>query len=398
MTIGLSTAVIAAAVYWMLVLVRIERALRRMTPLRDGLDWQPPASDAPLVSVIVPAHNEAADIDQCLTSLRGQDYPNFEIIVVLDRCTDDTAAIVDRHARADDRLTYIENEHCPEGWAGKCNAVRIGVERAQGEWLLFTDADTRAAPPLIRTALAQAMRRGVDLLSLLSDLNYERAFECIAQPVATMNLIRMFPIDRANRAERPRPFANGQFMLTRREPYEALGGHATVREAIMEDIKLAREIHKHGGRVEVMRAEGLLHCTMYDSYEEFRRGWQRIFTGSSNFSPGRLTRYGFRVLGGGLGVFTVQAGALIAGAWLIATGPAWVGGAMIALVLVSLAMQWLALGRMYRLGGAPLWAVLFYPAGCWIVGTIFLTAGRNLRRQEAIVWGGRDYVFASRSG
>ena len=132
----------AVAAYWTIALVRVASTVWRMPRVRDGLECPEPAGGWPLVSVIVPAHNEERVIDACAGTLRAQDYQRLEIVFVLDRCTDRTAALLAPHAEADPRIVVIENASCPDDWAGKCNAARVGAAAATGAWLLFTDADT----------------------------------------------------------------------------------------------------------------------------------------------------------------------------------------------------------------------------------------------------------------
>ena len=242
-------AVCAAAVaIWIVLLVRINMMLVDRPTVRDGIDLPAPPDGWPSLSIIVPAHDEQDMIDGCATLLREQEYENLQIVFVLDRCTDNTAAVLARHARADPRIVVIENESCPEDWAGKCNAARIGAEHATGDWLLFTDADTRFDPQLARAAVALARDRDLALLSLLSTLTVEHRFERIAQVAATMTLLELYPIHRTDRTKSPRPFANGQFMLFRRDWYDRIGGHDAVKDALLEDIAAAKLIARHGVR------------------------------------------------------------------------------------------------------------------------------------------------------
>jgi len=148
---------------------------------------------------------------------------------VLDRCTDGTRGILLRYAQEDSRIILIENESSPADWANKCHAARLGAESATGDRIVFTDADTLFDSKLVRAAVVTATARRLHLLSLLSTLTAHRWFERVVQPVAAMHLFRMYPIERVNRAERPRPFANCNFMLFNRAWYDRLGGHEGVK-------------------------------------------------------------------------------------------------------------------------------------------------------------------------
>ncbi|MHC5023862.1 MAG: glycosyltransferase family 2 protein [Planctomycetota bacterium] len=397
--LALSALVIAGAglVYWLVVLWRVQRSMRPRPTIRAGLDLPVPAGPdgPPTVSIIIPVHNEQRVIDACAASLREQDYPRFEIVFVLDRCTDDTARLLAPHAAADDRIKIVENDHRPEDWPGKCHAAHIGAEHARGEWLLFTDADTQFEPGLVRAAVALAADRDFALLSLLSTLTYHHAFEHVAQPVATMALVRMFPL-RRSRGQRPRPFANGQFMLFQREWYDKVGGHAGVRDILLEDLRFARLIDRAGGGCGVMLADGMLTCSMYDSRPAFENGWKRIFIEATNRRMRRLRRtaWGLRILGVGLPLG--QASCVGLAAWLGWLTDAAMGPTVVSIVLLGLLVQSVALARIYRASGAPIFATALFPLGAWLVGRIMIEAAIDLEQRRPVEWGGMQYVLEPR--
>ncbi|MCH7797194.1 MAG: glycosyltransferase [Planctomycetes bacterium] len=390
-------AVCAAAVaIWIVLLVRINMMLVDRPTVRDGIDLPAPPDGWPSLSIIVPAHDEQDMIDGCATLLREQEYENLQIVFVLDRCTDNTAAVLARHARADPRIVVIENESCPEDWAGKCNAARIGAEHATGDWLLFTDADTRFDPQLARAAVALARERDLALLSLLSTLTVEHRFERIAQVAATMTLLELYPIHRTDRTKSPRPFANGQFMLFRRDWYDRIGGHDAVKDALLEDIAAAKLIARHGGRGSVLFADGMLMCSMYDSPAAFDAGWRRVFIEACARRPARLRKWSRRTLAFGAAMPVLQVAALITAAGLASAGDPPLAIAMAATVLVGWAAQTAVLLRVYALARAPLRTILLYPLGCLIVGRILARAARDLELGRPIVWGRKEYVLEPR--
>ncbi len=160
---------------WIGVAYRLFMMTRSNSSVREGLDL--PNPEDYLISIIVPAHNEERVIDRCATSLRNQSHEKIQVIFVLDRCTDRTLEILQKHAVEDDRICLIENDHCPDDWAGKCNAARIGAKQAVGDWLLFTDADTQFDTELVRCSVASAIKRNASLLSILSSLTITKTFE-----------------------------------------------------------------------------------------------------------------------------------------------------------------------------------------------------------------------------
>jgi chlorobactene glucosyltransferase len=370
-------------------MIRIGRMLSTGISVRRGL--QEPAVDE-LVSIIVPAHNEERVIATCLDSLLAQKWDRLQVIVVADRCSDATEAIVAERVERDDRLTLIRNTDCPESWAGKCHALRIGAEHAEGDMLAFIDADTEAHPDLLRAAVGEAKRRDTALLSLLTDLKSCHWFERCTQPVATMALMSLFPPDRVNRDDRARTFANGQFMLFDRDWYDQVGGHAAVKDDLLEDIAFARIIRDAGGRVNILQADGLLSCSMYGSREEFLRGWMRIFLEATNRGCKALRKQARRQLLVGWAVPGVCVIAVVFG--LMSPGLE----ATIALVLgvLGLLSQLMALAWIYSIGRQPMWSVLLFPIGTWEVFRIMRWAERTLQRGETVKWGGREYVLKPR--
>ncbi|MEM7227768.1 MAG: glycosyltransferase family A protein [Planctomycetota bacterium] len=382
---------------WIVVWIHMGRVIRQQPSVRDGLLLPAPERGWPKVSIIVPAHNEQRVIDRCAASLRWQEYDDLEIIFVLDRCTDDTLTILQKHAAEDDRIVIIENDSCPDDWAGKCNALRIGAERATGEYLLFADADAGFDEKLVRASVALAAERGDALLSLLSTLTVERAFERMAQPVASMSLMKLFPMHRLNGPPgKFRPFANGQFMLFERSWYEKIGGHESVHDALLEDLAFAREMNNAGGKIGVLLADGMLKVSMYGSYEAFHAGWKRIFIEACNRRPNRLRKHGNRLFALGLFLPLLILFAIVCTITNVLVGDIVAAAAIFGLMALTVILQVVSLLRIYRLADAPLVSTLFYPAGCAMVGRIMRNAAADLESRTPVRWGGREYILEPR--
>jgi chlorobactene glucosyltransferase len=383
-------------VLWAVLLVRMSLMLVARPTVREGLHLAAPEGGWPALSIVVPVHNEERLIDGCATLLRGQEYDNLEIVFVLDRCTDGTAAILARHARADKRVVLVENDSCPEEWAGKCYAAHRGAQRATGEWVLFTDADTRFDPRLCRAAMALARARELVLLSLLSTLTFEHRFERVAQVAAALTLLTLYPVRRVSRARPPRPFANGQFMLFRRDWYERIGGHAAVKDALLEDLAAAQLVRHHGGPAGVFFADGMLMCSMYETLAEFEAGWRRIFIEACDREPRRLRKRGRRTLAYGVGLPIAQVAALALAPVIAGLGEGSLALWLVATVLAGWAAATAVLLRIYALCRAPRRSIPLYPLGCLIVGRILLGGARDLELGRPLVWGRRQYVLEPR--
>src|ERR1700680_4493063 len=199
----------------------------------------------PTVSVIVPARNEQTCLGACLESLVAQTGVPFEIIVVDDHSTDRTREI----AQSFPGVRVIEAGPLPEGWTGKNNAVTTGARQARSEWLLFTDADTIHIPGSLARALAEAQDNNAELLSYSPEQIAVTFWEMATLPVVFAELALQYPPSVVSDPASPIAAANGQFILVRRETYDAVGGHAAVAGDILEDVALARAVKRFGRKI-----------------------------------------------------------------------------------------------------------------------------------------------------
>lgn len=268
------------AVFWLFPFLTLPRLSRRKPDLADA----PPAS-GPLVSVIVPARNEAANIATVLSSILESAYHPFEVLVVDDRSTDLTAAIVAQ--LQDPRLHLIRGEELPEGWYGKPWACFQGYRAAQGEILLFTDADTRHQPTLLGHAVGALQTEEASLVTILPRQRCVTFWERIVMPQIWFLLALRYSPASVNRARRARDvIANGQFILTRRTAYEAAGTHAAVRGEVAEDLALAQTYLHSGLKIHFAFAERLMETRMYQGLASLIEGWSKnIYLGGRRSFP-----------------------------------------------------------------------------------------------------------------
>jgi chlorobactene glucosyltransferase len=226
-------------------------------------DSRPPES-VPLISVMVPARDEEANIETCLKSLQAQDYPNFEILVLDDHSSDNTVAIVRRMAAEDSRIRLFHSQPLPEGWAGKPFACYQLAQRARGSWFLFVDADTIHAPHMLRSVLALAVESKSGMLSGFPRQLANSLPQKIAIPVLYFVIMSWLPLWWLHRSKTPRPsLAIGQFLLFPREDYWKIGGHRAVKSRIIEDVWLGVEINRSGSRHIAVDLSPVVACNMY---------------------------------------------------------------------------------------------------------------------------------------
>lgn len=385
--------------YWTVGLIRIHRSLTALPSARDGAASARTNPPSEAVCVIVPAHNEAGVIGELITSLRRQTHPAVRFVLALDRCTDDTPKIARELTLGDDRFEIIEIAECPEGWAGKVNAVWTAFRQSKAaqsaERLIFADADTIFDPELVAASCALLRDRELDMVSFWSDLAARSWFEKIIQPACGVELMYQYPLLRANVHENRRAFANGQFILFTRDAYEKLGGHEAVNQAVLEDMALARLAADEGVRVGVFYSDRMLRVRMYDRWSAFRTGWKRIYIDCAKRKVARLRRYAWRVRWVGTALpASAIAGLLLAIAPTSAPDAArWITGAICAM---GLFVWFAAMGYIYRRGGFPVWGVLLNPAANWLLGGLFAEAADDLESGRPVKWGGRSYLLEPR--
>jgi glycosyltransferase involved in cell wall biosynthesis len=266
------------ALVWLLRHVLIARINRVLPPIRPDADAT--GDDLPLLTLIVAAKDEEPNIERCIRSVLAQTYPGLRIIAVNDRSDDRTGAILDALAAEDARLTPIHVTQLREGWFGKNNAMREGVERADTPWMCFTDADcTFQSPHALATAVRHALAHGSAFLSILPVLDAQGVLEQMIQPACGGILLIWFNPLLVNNPRRKAAYANGAFMLMTRNAYEAMGGHEPVKTEVNEDMHLARIAKEKGLALRVVPNDGLYRVRMYTDFAQMWRGWSRIFYG-----------------------------------------------------------------------------------------------------------------------
>ena len=364
-------------------------ALVRSRHSRSLDDMSAEAPDpAPRVSVIIPARNEARNIERCVRSVLGTRYPSVDVIVVNDHSTDATAGIARSIAAQDSRLRVIDAPDLPDGWFGKQWACATGARAARGELLLFTDADTRHAPDLLARAVNALRAREAALLSIAGHQEMHTFWERIVQPqMFALLSVRYGGTEHVSNAKRREDvIANGQFVLVRREAYDAVGGHAAVRDRVAEDMALAQEFFRSGQRVVLMLALQQFSTRMYASLREVIDGWRKnIYAGGRHAALGGRT--GRRIypalllaipifgLAPPVALILASLGVLSAG-WLVWSAT---------VVAVSL-LFWAAI---YRFMGVSIAYALLYPLG--LATLLYIAAGAVFRGQR-VEWKDRAYT------
>lgn len=358
---------------WIAAFFRTILNLTLIPRLRAAAD-----STGPLVSVIIPARNEAAAIERTVRAMLAQTYSPLEVLVVDDRSEDATGSILEAMAREDARLRVVAGSEPPAGWLGKPWALQQGSRAARGEILLFVDADILYEPPAVAAAVAHVQRSGAAMVALAPHLIMGSVAERVAMPMLAMALYVFIPTWLSNRTTFARlGIGGGTGNMIRRSDYEAAGGHETLRDAVVDDVGMARLLRRHRCRTVVVRAGELVSVRMYEGGRAIVEG----FTKNSFAVFGRSYIWTLAVVALSLIFHVLPYAWAAAGEWL----------AVATVILITLTRALLFRSLRYPFHYA-LWA---HPAmilmWTWIMlRSMWLT---GVRRQLA--WRGRSYDAAA---
>lgn len=346
-----------------------------------------PPADAPLLSVIVPARDEARNVGRLVRTVLASSYPRLELVLVDDASTDGTADVAREAAAGDRRLHVVTATPLPNDWFGKQWACATGAAAARGVLLLFSDADTAHGPELHARAANMLRASDAALLTVAGRQELGSFWERMVQPQVFQVILARFPgTERVNRATSPRDkIANGQFLLFRRDAYERLGGHHAVRATVAEDLALAQRTAAMGERVILTLGERHLATRMYTSLGELVDGWRKnVFAGGREAMPwGRLGRLLFPLL---LPLPALLALAPVVALLVAASGLA--SDAVLAWAATATAAQLAWWAAVYRREGHSMWNAFGFPLGAAVLLYIVVTATLRGRR---VAWKGREY-------
>ncbi|HEX6101124.1 MAG TPA: glycosyltransferase [Thermoanaerobaculia bacterium] len=324
----------------------------------------------PRVSVIIPARDEERAIERTVRAFLAQTYPELEIIVVNDRSVDRTGEIL----RQFERIVVVDNEEPPPGWLGKPWALHQGSRRATGELLLFVDADVLYEPDAIAAAVARLEDCDAALLSLFPHMEMHGFWEHVVMPNLAVFAFSFLPLWLANRTRMPvLAVGGGPGNLVRRADYEAMGGHESLKDAVVDDVALARLMRRGRRRTEAVRAERRVSVRMYHGLGEIVRG----------FTKNAFAVFGYNYFVAALFFLLAVVFHLLPFA-LAVTGN-WVAIAAVAFIVLTRVALFTAIG--YRLDNAVLGHPLMIGTWCWIlIRSVWFT---GIRRQ--LHWRGRTY-------
>ena len=361
----------------------------------------PAPTKAPFISVCVPARNEERNIRACVEAILAQDYPDFEVIVLEDRSTDNTDEILRSLAAhtvpasplrgENDKLKVIDGSDLPKGWAGKPHALFQASARARGEWLCFVDADTFLSPATLSSCYVKAIETNADMFTIMTFQVMGSFWEKVVMPIVMTALSVGFSPRKVNDPNSRDAIANGQFILIKRSVYDAIGGHERIKDQIVEDKAISEQVKWNGYRLIVANGYSVAKTRMYTSLPEMWEGWTKnIYLGLSD-QPSLMVL-------GAFGAFILLVAALILPLWPL-LGVYWYfhGG------------SWLALAIIFE--SLVLWAIIIYararvaigmrispcyaftlPLGSAVFAAMMFVSTWKVISGQGVTWKGRIYT------
>lgn len=235
-----------------------------------------PLPEALALSIIIPARNEAHNIEACVRSALAIQWAGpLQIVVLDDRSTDGTGEILAGLAAEDARLTVRQGVPLPPGWMGKSHALHHAQQAATGDWLLFIDADVVLDPLGPARLIGRAESQGVGMCSGLGRLVVESTWEKVIMTRIGGIIAGGNPLEEVNDPEHDRMLANGQCLAFRRETYDALGGHEAIKHSVLDDVDFGKRAKAHQVPYRLYYAPGVFRCRMYTGFSEIWEGWTK---------------------------------------------------------------------------------------------------------------------------
>ena len=361
-----------------------------------------PPAKGPLISVCVPARNEERNIRACVESLLAQDYPNLEVIILDDRSTDTTpdilrelllelGSLLSGRPGQTPTLQIITGSDLPPDWAGKPHALHQASAAARGEWLCFVDADTFLAPNTLSACYAKAIETRADMFTIMTFQILGSFWEKVVMPLVMTALSVGFSPRKVNDPHRKDAIANGQFILIRRPVYDAIGGHESVKDQIVEDKALAEQVKWNGYHLIVADGQQMARTRMYTSLSEMWEGWTK------NIYLGLRDQAGLLWLGV-FGAFVALAAAFFLPVWPF-LGLSWLldgGGWMAALVSLQSLLFWgyviQVRARVAQAMQISPWYALSTPLGAAVFAAMMITSAFRVLSGKGVAWKGRTYA------
>ncbi|PCC70831.1 Glycosyltransferase, catalytic subunit of cellulose synthase and poly-beta-1,6-N-acetylglucosamine synthase [Nannocystis exedens] len=367
-----SLFVALSASWWLFQTFRLARAIAGLPRVADMPRETRPAW--PRLSLVVPARNESTHLGEAVRTRLAEGYPELEVVVVDDRSDDDTGAIADRLAASDRRVTVVHVDALPDGWLGKVHAMQRGLDRASGDWVLFSDADIHLAPGTLERVIAWAEREGVDHVAALPSMTARRSLEPTLVGFFRM-LTTLVPLTAVADPAAKTAAGSGAFNLVRRSALDRSPGLEWLKMEIADDFALGVMLKRSGARQAMVVGGEFVRLEFYPSFAVFQRSLER--TGANESAPAVIAVIAVLVL--------LELGWL---AGFTQPGPArWLALATFAVAASTqyAASRWLSM---------PRWPAVLPGASIVPLGWVLVRSAVLAWRRGGVLWRGTFYPTA----
>ena len=234
------------------------------------------SEEKPLISILIPARNEEKNIAECLNSVLNQTYKNYEVIVLDDNSVDNTKLIVKKYLN--EKVKLIEGAELPTGWLGKNWACYQLSKTANGKLFLFLDADVRLHVNTVNAAVNVFYKYKLKMLSVFPVQKISSFGEYLIVPLLNWLLLTFLPLRKVYTSKRKSfSAAIGQFIIIDKNTYNEIGGHKSVKNKIVEDLEIARNLKSRGYKIMSVLGSGFVECRMYENFTEAFKGFSKNF-------------------------------------------------------------------------------------------------------------------------
>ncbi|MFD2670376.1 glycosyltransferase [Marinicrinis sediminis] len=364
-----------AFVLWNLFVFRGHRLPH---PRMHSDEWH---TDPPLISVLIPARNEARNIAACIQAVQHQHYRNIEIIVLDDQSEDQTPAILEQLKREESRLQVLSGRPRPRGWAGKVYACHQLSKQARGRYLLFLDADARLENDAVARALLAAEQQQIGLITGFPKQVTRTWAERLVVPFMMFSILCHLPLKLVRGSSDPKfVAAHGGFMFFHRDVYDHIGGHEAIASSLVDDMDLARRVKQGGHSVLLADLTSICSMRMYTSFHEVWMGYQKnmylLFGGNSFLLAAMMIGYSW--------LYVLSPVVMLCS---LATGH-WQAGILAALnVLLGIFIK----AIIDRRNSIPWIVSCFLPVSVVLVCAIGLSSWLKAKSGKGYTWKGRVY-------
>ena len=356
----------------------------RLTPYLDK--FEKIKHNNPKVSIILPARNEEEFLPKCLATLIDQDYSNYEIIVIDDSSEDLTPKIISKYAKRNSKIIPVSARPKPDGWMGKNWACMEGYQKATGELLLFTDADTKHAKNVISLAVSHLLTFNLDALTAIPKLVPLDFWTKITLPMISTFLHTRFSAVRVNDPSKKTGYFFGSFFIIKQKTYEEVGTHEGVKQEIIEDGALGKKVKDSGHKMKMVRGDHLIEAVWARDKSTLWNGLKRLMIPMYLQSHGIAVGIFFAVLFLLFMPFPILAYSSILAFETLSNSMVFVSSLIASILIYTGAVIEVKKGLHLKLIHA-----LFGPLGGLVVVLGFLSGLLQAKKKSSISWRGRNY-------